>query len=94
MSNTLSSLQVLVSEELGFTCDPASLDPQASLFEGGLNVDSIAIVELIVKIEEQFGVRFEDFDLVPETFATLGALADKIESMSSIESDQSDAIAG
>ena len=37
--------------------------------------DSIAIVELISLIEHEFGVRFTDEDLVPESFQNLEVIS-------------------
>lgn len=38
-------------------------------------LDSVAILSLVVFIEEQFGVRVEDDELVPENFETVRALS-------------------
>ena len=39
-------------------------------------LDSMAVVSLITRIEEQFGVAVDDDDIDGETFATVGALVD------------------
>ena len=39
-------------------------------------LDSMAVVSLITRIEEQFGVAVDDDDIDAETFATVGALVD------------------
>jgi acyl carrier protein len=51
----------------------ASLAPETSLFEGGLELDSFATVELLGRVEERFGVTFGDDDFTPARF-TLGGL--------------------
>ena len=38
-------------------------------------LDSMAIFETIAFLEHQFGIEVEDDDLVPENFATIGAIA-------------------
>jgi acyl carrier protein len=48
------------------------------LFEGGLGVDSIAIVELISLVEQHFDFQFSDAELTPESFSTLNVLANII----------------
>ena len=45
-----------------------ALDPGAPLPE--LGVDSLAVVELIVQLEDAFEVSFPDEALTPEVFAT------------------------
>ena len=79
MSKTTGELKSLIASEIDINLDIGDIDENASFFEGGLNVDSIAIVELIVSIEEKFSISFDDADLVPETFRTLRVLADKID---------------
>jgi hypothetical protein len=45
------------------------------LVEGGLNLDSVNLLELIVKVEDAFGVTIEDEDISAERFSTLGSHA-------------------
>ena len=79
MTDTVSELKTLIGSSLDIDLNLEDIDESASFFEGGLNVDSIAIVELIVLIEERFSISFDDADLVPETFQTLGVLAGKVD---------------
>jgi acyl carrier protein len=53
-----------------------SLGPDTPLVEGGLALDSVSLLELIVAVEESFGVTVEDEDLSLELVATIGSLAD------------------
>ena len=46
-----------------------------SLLESGLALDSILIAELITRIEDRFGLRFDDYVLNAELFNNLGLLA-------------------
>jgi acyl carrier protein len=48
------------------------LSPAASLFDLGL--DSMGTIQLLLDLEETFGVTFPDDALKPEVFATPGAL--------------------
>ena len=43
------------------------------LIEGGI-IDSGSVMELVAFLEERFGVRVEDDDLVLEHFGSIGAL--------------------
>jgi acyl carrier protein len=43
-------------------------------------LDSMAVVTVITALEERFGITVEDDEISAETFATVGALADFVES--------------
>lgn len=49
-------------------------DPDASLFDAGV-IDSFALMELIGKLEETFGVKVPDADLTPRKFESIGRIA-------------------
>jgi len=51
------------------------LDADTALLSAGLNLDSTAVLELILEIEEEFGIEFADEDLSVELFRTVGTLA-------------------
>ena len=53
------------------------LDPSEPLISSGL-LDSFNLVDLALIIEEEFGVRIEDFELNSDTFDTLEDLAELI----------------
>jgi nodulation protein F len=54
------------------------LPPEERLGEdsglSGFGLDSLAIVELLATLEEEYGVRFQDEALTMETFETPGTL--------------------
>ncbi len=50
------------------------LDPSEPLISTGL-LDSFNLVDLALIVEEEFGVRIEDFELNADTFDTLEDLA-------------------
>ncbi len=56
------------------------IDEANPLFEGGLGLDSVAVVELIGSIEREFGIEFPEQDLTPESFQNLGTLASVVAS--------------
>lgn len=53
---------------------PAVLTEDTLILDGGL-LDSIATLELIVHLEERYGIRIGAQEVTPATFGTLGALA-------------------
>lgn len=50
-----------------------SLAPDDQLLDGVL--DSTDVLRLVVHVEERYGVRIDDDELVPENFGTVSALA-------------------
>ena len=51
-----------------------ALTPDTPLLEGGLELDSVELLELVVAIEEAFGTTIEDNELTPELFVSIGSL--------------------
>lgn len=59
--------------------EAASIAPETVLVDGGVALDSLEILELVVVIEERLGVELDTADLTPAnlgTFARLTALVD------------------
>jgi acyl carrier protein len=67
-----------VKSELA-TTDLAGLTPVDSLISSGL-LDSIGLLRLVLFLEERFGVKVADGDLVPENFETIERIASYVES--------------
>ncbi len=49
-------------------------DAQTTLFEGLIEFDSMAIVTVLVALEDRFEIDIEDDEIGAETFETLGSL--------------------
>ncbi len=58
-ANTYDRLKKIVVEQLGV--DEADVKPEAS-FVDDLNADSLDLVELIMSLEEEFGMEISDED--------------------------------
>ena len=54
---------------------PDEIETDAPLFKEGLGLDSIDALELVVAIENIFGVIIEDEDVGKKAFASVDALA-------------------
>jgi acyl carrier protein len=65
------ALEAFVCSELVF--DQSGVSPDADLFGTGL-VDSVGLQRLVAHLEDTYGIRVADEDLVPENFGTLDAL--------------------
>jgi acyl carrier protein len=57
-----------------FTNDPSRLQDDVSFLEKGI-VDSTGVLELVMFVEENYGVTVEDEDIVPENFDSVVQLA-------------------
>jgi len=57
-----------------FTDDNGQLDDHVSFLEEGI-VDSTGVLELVMFVEETFGITVKDEDIVPENFDSVVQLA-------------------
>jgi len=56
-----------------------TIQPDEALISSGL-IDSFSLMDLALFVEDTFGVRIEDTELNADTFDTLNALANLIQS--------------
>jgi acyl carrier protein len=59
--------------------DPQAIDADTSLREGGLELDSVDILEVVVAVEQTFGVKINDAEVGKKFFRTIGTIADFVE---------------
>ncbi len=64
----IDRLKQIIANELDVNIRAEEIDSDAPLFEEGLGLDSVVIVEFITLIEERFGFRFSEDDLNMELF--------------------------
>lgn len=67
-----------VAENFMFSDNGYSLADDVSFLEEGI-VDSTGVLELVMFVEEAFGVVVEDQEIVPENFDSVSRLAAYIE---------------
>jgi len=63
-----------VLENFLFTEDKSALQNDASFLEEGI-VDSTGVLELVMFVEETFGITVEDEEVLPENFDSVERLA-------------------
>jgi acyl carrier protein len=68
-------LRHMIAEKLNLNLTIDQVNPDAQLLEGGLKLDSLALVELITLIEDHFGIQFGEIDFNIEVFGNLRSLA-------------------
>ena len=64
----------LIVERLKLQVDPQSIDPAAPLFGEGLGLDSIDALELVLGVEQEFGVKIEDQEVGSQALASVESL--------------------
>lgn len=71
----LDRVKALIVRQLRLELDPRDIDPDAPLFGEGLGLDSIDALELVVGLEQEFGIRIPDADVGKRVFASARAIA-------------------
>jgi acyl carrier protein len=56
-----------------------ALDATTPLFGSLPELDSMAVLELVVELEQRFGITVEDEDVTADAFETLESLADFVD---------------
>ncbi|HYT31445.1 MAG TPA: phosphopantetheine-binding protein [Thermoanaerobaculia bacterium] len=69
----------LIVRRLKLEIDPASIQDDAPLFGEGLGLDSIDALELVLGLEQEFGIKVQDEEVGVKAFASVNALCDFIE---------------
>jgi len=71
-------LKEMIVERLFLDVDPAAIGDDENLMEN-YDIDSVNLFEIVVGMEEVFGISFEDEDFSVDLFATVDSLADFVE---------------
>lgn len=72
-SNTMrSQLRSFLLDNYLFTDDESALDDQSSFLEEG-TLDSTGILELVMFLEETFGIKIADEEMVPDNLDSVAA---------------------
>lgn len=72
----VDELKTLIIEHLNLEdVDPEEVNPDAPLFGGGLGLDSVDALELVMLMETTYGARIESSEVGKTAFATLNTLA-------------------
>lgn len=71
----LERVKRIVVEDLDVNLRYEDLDTTIPLFEEGLGLDSVILVELISFIEKRFGIELQDEAFKTETFKNLESVA-------------------
>lgn len=73
----VTRIQALVVEALQLDLDPGALGEDVSLFEHpDLDLDSVDALELVVALQNAFGIRVDDPSLGRRFLRTVGTMSD------------------
>ena len=67
---------------------PEDIDDNEPLFEGGLGLDSIDALEIVVMLESEFGIKVKNEASARVNFRSIAALADFVEQRISEQTPQ------
>jgi acyl carrier protein len=73
-------LKEIIVNDLEVNIDPSDITDQVSLYDEGLGLDSIAIVNFIVTIEARFNFSFDESEISSKLFGNIETLAEFIDS--------------
>jgi acyl carrier protein len=74
----LESLEKYLLAEIAADLGKESLDPDEDLLEQRI-IDSMAILKLVLFMEQTFGIEVNDEDIVPENFQSLNSTVKFVE---------------
>ncbi|HKE49016.1 MAG TPA: acyl carrier protein [Rhodanobacteraceae bacterium] len=63
-----------ILQNLLFTDDASQLPDDVSLLERGI-IDSTGVLEIVMYLEETFGIKVKDSDMLPENFDRVDSIA-------------------
>ncbi len=79
MNELVAELKVKLIDILNLSdITPEDIDENAQLVGGELGIDSIDVLEMVVMIEKDYGIKINNKELGEKVFATLSGLADHI----------------
>ncbi len=79
MENLIKELQVKIVDVLNLIdVQPDEIKVDNQLVGGDLGIDSIDVLEMVIMIEKDYGVKIDNRELGVKVFATLGTLAEYI----------------
>ena len=80
----MNSLYTIIGNQLS---TPRNLNDDMRLIED-LGMDSLALMNLVLDIEDEFGISFDDVNLLFENFNRIGDLRDIIEKLESEKNNE------
>jgi len=79
MSQLFDEVKETIVEELNLNIAPSEIGDDVLLFEGGIGLDSVDGLELLVAIERKFDIEIDDSDLGGDILKSVRSLVYFIE---------------
>ena len=79
MNTMVNEIRAILGESLQLGARADSLQADSPLLGNIPELDSMAVVNVITALEEQYGLVFDDDEISAEIFETLGELASFVE---------------
>ena len=79
-----SSIRTYILEHYLFTDDQSELDSNDSFLEQGI-IDSTGVLEIVLFLEEEFAIKVEDQEMVPENLDSVINIVNFIEKKTSLK---------
>ena len=84
MENLIKDLQIKIVDVLNLIdVQPEDIKADEQLVGGDLGIDSIDVLEMVIMIDKDYGVKIDNRELGEKVFATLRTLAEYIHENSS-----------
>ncbi len=88
MNELINELKVKIIETLNLIdVVPENIDEYAQLIGGDLGLDSIDVLELVMMLEKDYGVKIDSRELGVKVFASVAALADYVHHDQSVKNN-------
>jgi len=78
MKTIQETLRTYIAENILYSNKGYTYPDEASFLENGI-VDSMNIMEIVMYVEETFGVQADDREIIPDNFDSIASLAAFIE---------------
>ena len=79
MDKLIRNLQIKIVDVLNLIdVQPEEIKPDDQLVGGDMGIDSIDVLEMVIMIERDYGVKIDNRELGVKVFATLRTLAEYI----------------
>jgi len=78
MEDLIKELKQKIVENMKLEINPEEIDSDAPLFGEGLGLDSIDVLELVVMLDKNYGIKIVNMDEGRKAFASVRSIADYI----------------
>ncbi len=83
MNSIEEQVRTYIAQNILFSTNGFPYPDTASFLENGI-VDSMNVLEIVMFVEEKFGIKVEDAEIIPENFDSVAQLASYIRKKQSL----------